>query len=151
MAGSDHYHFRLQIDGALASWVIPSGPSTKPTDSRMARRTEDRPLDYAEFEGVIPDGECGAGSVVVWDCGTYSNRTEHQMTTCLGRGHLSFRLYGEKLHGGYALTRIREGKNETWLLMKRRDAEASDDTARRNPVRTEPESVLTGRTLDELS
>ena len=117
----------------------------------MARRTEDHPLDYAEFEGVIPDGEYGAGNVIVWDRGTYANRTEHEMTTCLGRGHLSFRLNGEKLHGGYALTRIREGKNETWLLIKRRDEDASEESARRNPVRTQPESVLSGRTLDELS
>ncbi len=117
----------------------------------MARRTEDHPLEYAEFEGVIPEGEYGAGSVIVWDHGTYANRTEHEMATCLGRGHLSFRLEGEKLHGGYALTRIREGKNETWLLLKRRDDEAADDTARQNPVQTQPESVLSGRTLDELS
>jgi DNA ligase D-like protein (predicted 3'-phosphoesterase) len=114
----------------------------------MARRTDDHPLEYAEFEGVIPDGEYGAGSVIVWDHGTYANRTEHEMTRCLDRGHLSFRLDGEKLHGGYALTRIREGENETWLLLKRRDDEAD---AERNPVRTQPESVLSGRTLDELS
>lgn len=149
-ARSDHYDFRLEIDGVLVSWAIPKGPSTNPKDRRMARRTEDHPLEYAEFEGVIPDGEYGAGSVIVWDCGTYANRTEHEMTKCLGRGHLSFCLDGEKLHGGYALTRIREGKNETWLLLKRRDDEASDE-ARRNPVRTQPESVLSGRTLDELS
>jgi DNA ligase D-like protein (predicted 3'-phosphoesterase) len=150
-ASSDHYDFRLEIDGVLVSWAIPKGPSTNPKDRRMARRTEDHPLDYAEFEGVIPHGEYGAGSVLVWDHGTYANRTEHDMTECLGRGHLSFRLDGEKLHGGYALTRIREGKNETWLLVKRRDDEASDTTAQRNPVRTQPESVLSGRTLDELS
>jgi hypothetical protein len=88
------------------------------------------------------------GGVIVWDHGTYVNRTEYEMTRCLRRGHLSFHLHGEKLHGGYALTRIREGKNETWLLIKRRDDEAD---ARRNPVRTRPESVLSGRTLDELS
>lgn len=117
----------------------------------MARRTEDHPLEYAEFEGVIPEGEDGAGRVIVWDRGIYANRTEHEMTKCLGRGHLSFRLDGEKLQGGFALTRIREGKNETWLLLKRRDDEASDDAAEQNPVRTRPESVLSGRTLDELS
>lgn len=114
----------------------------------MARRTEDRPLEYAEFEGVIPDGEYGAGGVIVWDQGTYANRTEHAMTRCLGRGHLSFRLEGEKLRGGYALTRIREGEDETWLLMKRSDDDADAD---RIPVRTEPESVLSGRTLDDLT
>jgi DNA ligase D-like protein (predicted 3'-phosphoesterase) len=147
-ARSDHYDFRLEIDGVLVSWAIPKGPSVNPKDRRMARRTEDHPVEYEEFEGVIPDGEYGAGRVIVWDHGTYANRTEHDMTTCLGRGHLSFRLDGEKLRGGYALTRIREGKEETWLLMKRRDDEAD---ARRNPVRTEPKSVLSGRTLDDLS
>ncbi|MGA8543982.1 MAG: DNA polymerase ligase N-terminal domain-containing protein [Mycobacterium sp.] len=150
-ARSDHYDFRLEIGGLLVSWAIPKGPSTNPEDRRMARRTEDHPLEYAEFEGVIPDGEYGAGSVIVWDHGTYANRTEHEMTRCLSRGHLSFCLHGEKLHGGYALTRIREGKNETWLLLKRRDEEGSENTAEQNPVRTQPESVLSGRTLDELS
>lgn len=150
-ARSDHYDFRLEIDGVLVSWAIPKGPSTNPEDRRMARRTEDHPLEYAEFEGVIPDGEYGAGSVIVWDHGTYANRTEHEMTRCLGRGHLSFCLHGQKLHGSYALTRIREGTNETWLLLKRRDEEASANSAEQNPVRTQPESVLSGRTLDELS
>jgi DNA ligase D-like protein (predicted 3'-phosphoesterase) len=139
-ARSDHYDFRLEIDGVLVSWAIRNGPSVNPQDTRMARRTEDHPLDH--------DGEYGAGHVIVWDHGTYDNRTDHEMTTCLGRGHLSFRLDGEKLHGGYALTRIREGDDETWLLMKRRDDDA--DT-RRNPVLSEPASVLSGRTLDELS
>lgn len=146
-ARSDHYDFRLEIDGVLVSWAIPKGPSTNPKDRRMARRTEDHPLEYQEFEGVIPDSEYGAGRVIVWDHGTYANRTDHEMSTCLGRGHLSFRLDGDKLRGGYALTRIREGREETWLLMKRRDEDAD---ARRNPVRSEPESVLSGRTLDEL-
>jgi DNA ligase D-like protein (predicted 3'-phosphoesterase) len=147
-ARNDHYDFRLEIDGVLVSWAIPKGPSTNPKVRRLARRTEDHPLEYAEFEGIIPDGEYGAGGVIVWDHGTYFNRTEHDMTKCLGRGHLSFQLNGEKLHGDYALTRIREGEDETWLLLKRSDDDA--DT-RRNPVQTQPESVLSGRTLDELT
>lgn len=114
----------------------------------MARRTEDHPLEYATFEGTIPEGEYGAGTVIVWDHGTYANRTEHEMARCLGRGHLSFRLDGEKLHGGFALTRIREGKDETWLLVKRRDDHAD---AGRNPVRSRPESVLSGRRLDDVN
>jgi DNA ligase D-like protein (predicted 3'-phosphoesterase) len=147
-ASSDHYDFRLEIDGVLVSWAVPKGPSTNPKDRRMARRTEDHPLDYADFEGVIPEGEYGAGGVIVWDTGTYLNRTSRDMAEGLDRGHLSFHLHGEKLRGGYALTRIRSGKDETWLLIKRRDEDAD---ARRKPVKSQPESVLSGRTLDELS
>jgi DNA ligase D-like protein (predicted 3'-phosphoesterase) len=146
-ARSDHYDLRLEIDGVLVSWAIPRGPSVNPKDRRMARRTEDHPLEYATFEGTIPEGEYGGGSVIVWDHGTYANRTVHEMTKCLRRGHLSFRLNGEKLHGGYALTRIREGKDETWLLLKRQDDDADAES---NPVRSQPESVLSGRTLDDL-
>ena len=104
-------------------------------------------MEYTDFEGVIPQGEYGAGPVIVWDRGTYANATTHEMAECLDRGHLSFRLHGEKLEGGFALTRIREGKDETWLLIKRRDEEAD---ARRKPVKSQPESVLSGRTLDDL-
>jgi DNA ligase D-like protein (predicted 3'-phosphoesterase) len=146
-ATSDHYDFRLEIDGVLASWAVPKGPSTNPKDKRMARRTEDHPMDYEEFEGVIPEGEYGAGRVIVWDRGTYTNEGEHEMADALKRGHLSFRLDGEKLHGGYALTRMRKGRDEAWLLVKRKDEDAD---ARRKPVSSQPESVLSGRTLDEV-
>jgi DNA ligase D-like protein (predicted 3'-phosphoesterase) len=125
-ARSDHYEFRLEIDGVLVSWAIPRGPSVNPQERRMARRTEDHPMEYATFEGTILEDEHGGDSVIVWDEGTYANKTEHEMTTCLGRGHLSFRLNGDKLRGGYALTRIREGDDETWLLVKRRDEQADD-------------------------
>jgi DNA ligase D-like protein (predicted 3'-phosphoesterase) len=146
-ARSDHYDFRLEIDDVLVSWAIPKGPSTNPKDKRMARRTEDHPLEYATFEGVIPQGEYGAGGVIVWDRGTYASATEHEMAEGLKRGHISFRLHGEKLRGGYSLTRIREGKDETWLLVKRKDEDAD---ARRKPVKGQLESVLSGRTLDDL-
>jgi hypothetical protein len=94
----------------------------------MARRTDDHPLNHADVaeKAVIED----ADSVVVLDQGTYANETEHEMTTCLGRGHLFVRLNGEKLHGGYALTRVREGEDETWLLVKRRD----DDDGNQMPA-----------------
>jgi DNA ligase D-like protein (predicted 3'-phosphoesterase) len=146
-ATSDHYDFRLEIDGVLASWAVPKGPSTNPKDKRMALRTEDHPMDYEDFEGVIPEGEYGAGRVIVWDRGTYANESEHDAADALKRGHLSFRLDGEKLHGGYALTRMRKGKREAWLLVKRKDKDAD---ARRQPIRSQPESVLSGRTLDEV-
>lgn len=120
-ARSECYDFRLEIDGVLVSWAIPRGPSDNPQDRRMARRTEDRPLENADVEDAAAD-------VIVWDEGTYANKTDHEMTTCLGRGHLSICLNGKKLHGGYALTRVREGEEETWLLVKR-----PDDEAPRNP------------------
>ena len=112
----------------------------------MARRTEDHPMAYEDFEGVIPEGEYGAGRVIVWDRGTYTSNRD--MSDALAKGHLSFRLDGEKLHGGFALTRFRTGKDEAWLLVKKADDDAD---ARRKPVRSKPESVLSGRTLDELS
>jgi DNA ligase D-like protein (predicted 3'-phosphoesterase) len=122
-ARSEYYDFRLEIDGVLVSWAIPRGSSVNPQDRRMARRTEDRPLEQAVVEETTSGDEDAAASVIVWDEGTYANKTDHEMTTCLGRGHLSIRLNGEKLHGGYALTRVREGEEETWLLIKRRDDE----------------------------
>jgi DNA ligase D-like protein (predicted 3'-phosphoesterase) len=145
-ASTDHYDFRLEIDGVLVSWAVPKGPSTNPKDKRMARRTEDHPMEYEKFEGVIPQGEYGAGRVIVWDRGTY--QSDRDMAEGLERGHLSFRLDGDKLRGGYALTRFRTGKDEVWLLVKKADENAD---ARRRPVRSQPESVLSGRTLDELS
>ncbi|MBV8861149.1 MAG: DNA ligase [Mycobacterium sp.] len=138
-AGSDHYDLRLEIDGVLVSWAIPRGPSTNPKDRRMARRTEDHPLQSSTFEGVIPEGEYGARRIIVWDHGTYANTTEHEMAKCLGRGHLSFRLHGKKLRGGYALTRIREGEDETWLLLKRSD---DDAVTRPNPVQRPPNRLF---------
>jgi DNA ligase D-like protein (predicted 3'-phosphoesterase) len=105
-------------------------------------------MGYEDFEGVIPKGQYGAGRVIVWDRGTYTNEAEHDMADALERGHLSFRLDGEKLHGGFALTRFRTGKDEAWLLVKKSDDHAD---GRRKPVRSQPESVLSGRTLDELS
>ncbi|WP_214084319.1 DNA polymerase ligase N-terminal domain-containing protein [Methanoculleus sp.] len=148
-----HYDFRLEADGVLKSWAVPKGPSLDPKEKRLAVPTEDHPLDYADFEGVIPAGSYGAGTVLVWDRGTYQNLTEKDgrkigVAEALGRGHVSVRLEGEKVRGGYALTRFRTGKGEAWLLVKMDDAEA-DPT--RNPVATEPRSVVSGRTLEEIA
>jgi DNA ligase D-like protein (predicted 3'-phosphoesterase) len=123
-ARENYYDFCLEIDGVLVSWAIPRGPVVNPQERRMARRTGDHPLDEDGSEETIDDDDYGAGAVVVWDRGTYANKTSHEMTTCLGRGHLSFLLNGDKLQGDYALTRVREGREETWLLIKRRDDEA---------------------------
>ncbi|KLK88419.1 DNA ligase [Methanoculleus sediminis] len=147
-----HYDFRLEVDGVLKSWAVPKGPSMSPKEKRLAVPTEDHPLDYADFEGVIPEGSYGAGTVLVWDRGTYQNLTEREgerigVAEALRRGHVSFRLEGEKIRGGYALTRFRTGKGEAWLLVKMDDAEADPG---RNPVATEPRSVVSGRTLEEI-
>ena len=148
-----HYDFRLEVDGVLKSWAIPKGPSTNPQDKRLAVPTEDHPLAYAGFEGVIPEGEYGGGTVLVWDTGVYRNLTEKKgeaipMGQAVAHGHVKVWLKGNKLKGGYALTRFKTGKDEAWLLVKA-DDEAADP--RRNPVADEPQSVLSGRTIEEVS
>lgn len=152
-ASSLHYDFRLEVDGVLKSWAVPKGLSTDPQDKRLAIRTEDHPLDYADFEGVIPQSEYGGGAVIVWDRGAFENITEKNgravgIRSALKHGHVVVRLDGEKLSGGYALQRIETGEREQWLIIKV-DDEAAD--ARRNPVSTQPRSVLTGRTVAEVA
>jgi DNA ligase D-like protein (predicted 3'-phosphoesterase) len=153
-ASNLHYDFRLEVDGVLKSWAVPKGFSTDPSEKRLAVPTEDHPLSYAEFEGVIPDEEYGGGTVLVWDAGTYRNiKTTDEgeavpLTEQIDDGHLTVWLRGEKVPGGYALTRTSGGgEDERWILVKM-DDKAAD--ARRNPVSTEPDSVLTGRSLDEI-
>lgn len=152
-ASSLHYDFRLEVDGVLKSWAVPKGPSTDPSVKRLAMPTEDHPLDYADFEGVIPEGEYGAGPVLVWDSGPYRNlRAEKEddgrsMMESLDEGKLEVWLEGQKLKGGYALIRTTSGDDARWLLIKMDDDEAD---RRRNPTSTEPASVLSGRTLDEI-
>jgi DNA ligase D-like protein (predicted 3'-phosphoesterase) len=141
-----HYDFRLEVDGMLRSWAVPKGLSTDPREKRLALEVEGHSLDYADFEGVIGDGY-GAGRVIVWDAGTYRPLTEGPPAEALDKGHLSFWLEGEKLRGGWTLQRTREGDKPQWLLIKKRDEQAD---ARRNPVSTRPESVLSGRTIDDL-
>ena len=149
-----HNDLRLEVEGVLASWAVPKGPSTDPREKRLARKVEDHPLDYAEFEGVIPEEEYGGGTVLVWDKGTYRNTTEEDgeevsMAQALREGHATFVLKGKKLRGGYALTRTKRGKDsQNWLLVKMKDDHAD---ARRNPVSTEPKSVLSNRTLRQIA
>ena len=147
-----HYDFRLEVKGVLKSWAVPKGPSTNPRVKRAAFAVEDHPLSYAKFEGVIPKGEYGAGVVMVWDIGTYSNITEKDgksipIDQALKNGHASVKLNGKKLRGGFALTRVEKGEKERWLLIKMRDDDAD---ARRNPLKSEPNSALTGRTMKQI-
>lgn len=150
-ASSLHYDFRLSVDGVLKSWAVPKGPSTDPKEKRLAMRTEDHPMEYADFEGVIPEGY-GAGTVVVWDAGTYKplsdkENGEKSFADALKKGHAKFELRGKKLHGGFTLVRMSQGKKERWLLTKVDDDEAD---ARRNPTSTQKKSVLTQRTLNQV-
>lgn len=150
-----HYDFRIEVGGVLKSWAVPKGPSTDPSQRRLAVQVEDHPLDYADFEGVIPEEEYGGGAVIVWDAGPYRNLRQDDdgkplpMETALDQGTVEIWLAGKKLRGGYALIQARlGGEKKNWLLVKMKD-ECAD--ARRNPVSTEPESVLSGRTLEELA
>jgi len=127
---------------------VPKGPSTDPREKRLAMRVEDHPVDYGDFEGVIPEGQYGAGSVIVWDAGLYRNLRDVPLEQGLEDGHVSVWLEGRKLRGGYALTRTGGGRRERSPLVKMRD-EAAD--ARRNPVSTQPESVLSGRTVEDIA
>jgi DNA ligase D-like protein (predicted 3'-phosphoesterase) len=152
-ARSLHYDFRLEAGGVLKSWAVPKGPSLDPREKRLAMPTEDHPLEYADFEGVIPEGEYGAGAVLVWDSGTYRNLSERDgrevpIEEALAQGHATVWLEGEKLTGGYALTRIGKGKGQRWLLVKM-DDEGAD--RRRKPVKSQPDSVVSGRTLEEIA
>jgi DNA ligase D-like protein (predicted 3'-phosphoesterase) len=151
-----HFDFRLEVDGVLRSWAVPRGPSLDPAEKRLAVEVEDHSLEYGDFEGVIGAGSYGAGGVIVWDTGTWrplDGRSDpgRSAPAALHAGHLSFWLDGRKLRGGWTLHRTRErgprGGKPQWLLVKRRDDEAD---AARDPVADEPESVLSGRTLEEI-
>jgi DNA ligase D-like protein (predicted 3'-phosphoesterase) len=152
-ASTLHYDFRLEAGGVLKSWAVPKGPSTNPKDKRLAIPTEDHPLEYADFEGVIPEGQYGAGTVLVWDTGTYRNLTEKDgrpvpVEQAIEDGHVAFWLEGSKLTGPYALTRVGRDGRERWLLVKMA-GEGAD--ARRKPVRSQPDSVLSGRRIEEIA
>ena len=154
-ASSLHYDFRIEVQGVLKSWAVPKGPSTDPSVKRLAVPTEDHPLAYADFEGVIPEGEYGGGTILVWDWGTYRNLKESSdqdedfpdLEQQLADGHATLWLEGEKLRGGYALIRTGKGEDARWLLIKM-DDDCAD--ARRNPTSTEPDSVKTGRSLGDI-
>jgi DNA ligase D-like protein (predicted 3'-phosphoesterase) len=155
-ASNLHYDLRLEIDEVLVSWAVPKGPSTDPDVKRLAIRTEDHPLAYADFEGKIPEDEYGGGTVIIWDRGTIRNLREKKddenmsLKESLDDGQIEIWLDGEKLKGGYVLIRTsKKGvEDEKWLLKKMEDEKAD---ARRNPVSTEPKSVVSGKRIEEIS
>lgn len=128
-----HYDFRMEMNGVLKSWVIPKGPSMNPSDKRLAIMVEDHPYGYKDFEGIIPAGNYGAGTVMVWDNGTYTladevelNKVENKLKSDLQKGHLSFILNGKKLKGEFALVKLKAKQKNTWLLIKSKDQYAID-------------------------
>ncbi len=151
-----HYDLRLESDGVMKSWAIPKGPSMNPRDKRLAVPTEDHPLSYADFEGNIPKGEYGAGTVQVWDRGLFLNLKRKGKSNSINEdvkdGQVEVVLQGEKLKGAFALTRTRGGpggsQGDNWLLVKMRDKEASDEY---DPVSTLDKSVLSGRSIEDIA
>jgi bifunctional non-homologous end joining protein LigD len=127
-----HYDFRLEHDGVMLSWSVPKGPSLDPSVRRLAMQTEDHPIDYNQFEGVIPEGEYGGGTVMIWDRGTWEPEVD-DVDRALQKGDLKFKLYGKKLRGSWVLVRMRDRQ---WLLIKHRDKYASteDITAKNRSV-----------------
>lgn len=147
-----HYDFRLEMEGVLKSWAVPKGPSYDPAVRRLAMMTEDHPYDYASFEGVIPEGNYGAGNVIIWDQGTWEFiEPGDDPVKALESGKLTFRLQGKKMFGEWALVRIkgrgRSSRGNEWLLLKHRDQFANDEV---DVTTVAPRSVVSDRTVDEL-
>ncbi len=147
-----HYDFRLEMDGVLKSWAVPKGPSLDPAEKRLAVHVEDHPIDYGGFEGIIPKGQYGGGTVLLWDRGTW--HSEWDPAASYKKGHFKFRLEGEKLHGGWHLVRMhgRQGgeNGENWLLFKEEDEFAVPGSGD-GVVREYPDSVETGLTIEEIA
>ena len=150
-----HYDFRLEMEGVLKSWAVPKGPSLNPEDKRLAMMVEDHPFDYRNFEGIIPEGNYGAGTVMVWDEGTYESLghegepKEKQVKILLKQlkeGDLKFVLNGKKLKGAYALVKLKKNTDNSWLLIKKADKYASD-----KDMTKKDKSVLSERTLEEIA
>ncbi|MCI0423520.1 MAG: DNA ligase D [Acidobacteria bacterium] len=148
-----HFDFRLELDGTLKSWAVPKGPSLDPQERRLAVMVEDHPLEYESFEGIIPKGNYGAGTVMVWDNGTYYSRqtpdgeeSEKVLRDGLKKGHITFILEGKKLKGEFALVKLKRGEENAWLLLKKGDAFAA-----RKDILEFDRSVLSNRNLDEIA
>jgi len=144
-----HYDFRLEMEGVLKSWAVPKGPSYDPSVKRLAMMTEDHPYDYASFEGVIPAGNYGAGNVIIWDEGMWEFiEPGDDPVKAVKSGKLTFRMYGKKMFGEWALVRIkgRSEKGNEWLLLKHRDEYANDKV---DVTEVAPRSVVSNRTVEE--
>ena len=144
-ASTLHYDFRLEIGGVLKSWVIPKGPSLDSHDKRLAIPTDDHALSFADFEGIIPEGEYGAGKVLIWDRGTFENISHDgeipvSLEKAYETGHISFELKGQKLHGKFTLVKTHYDHDHNWLLLKQHD-EITEEM---------PLSVLSGKGIEEL-
>lgn len=149
-----HYDFRLEMGGVLKSWAVPKGPSLNPNDKRLAMMVEDHPYDYRSFEGTIPEGNYGAGTVIVWDNGTYepleevphASKQEKLLLKQLRDGNLKFRLHGKKLKGEFALVLMKGRQENAWLLIKKNDEFASPaDVLKR------AESVVSGKNIEDVA
>ncbi len=146
-----HYDLRLQLDGVMKSWAVTRGPSLVPGEKRLAVQVENHPIEYNKFEGTIPKGEYGGGTVMVWDRGRW--HPEGDAHKGLAKGHLSFHLAGKKLHGGWHLVRMRRRpgeKRDNWLLIKQHD-DAAREPGDKDILVQKPLSVKTGRTLEEIA
>ena len=147
-----HYDFRLEMEGVLKSWAVPKGPSYDPNNKRLAMMTEDHPYDYAGFEGVIPAGNYGAGNVIIWDNGTWEFiEPGDDPVKALQSGKLTFRMYGKKMFGEWALVKIggrqKSDKGNEWLLLKHRDEFANEEV---DVTAVAPQSVISGRIVEEV-
>jgi bifunctional non-homologous end joining protein LigD len=146
-----HYDFRLEFEGVLLSWAVPKGPSLDPSVKRLAMQVEDHPVDYGGFEGVIPEGEYGGGTVMVWDTGTWTPESQSaDVAAALKKGDLKFLLHGKKLRGSWVLVRTRgfgSSSGKSWLLIKHRDEFASTEDI----AVTEPKSAVSKRLLVDIA
>jgi DNA ligase D-like protein (predicted 3'-phosphoesterase) len=149
-----HYDFRIEVDGVLKSWAVPKGPSMNSADKRLAVPTEDHPLEYAGFEGTIPEDQYGGGTVMVWDTGRYRNLKldddgfEIPMSKAFDQGRIEIWLEGKKLKGGFVLVRTRMvGKQQQWLLIKMKDEWVQPG---RDILADQPDSVISGRSLEQI-
>ena len=143
-----HYDLRLEDEGVLKSWALPKGPSTDSAKKQLAIETEDHPLEYADFEGIIPPGNYGAGKVIIWDTGTFRNLKDIPLSEALKNGEATVWLDGKKLQGGYALIRTNYRGKKSWLFIKMKDEMAQPGRIITDEL---PSSVVSDRTIEELA